>query len=87
MFVIYIFLERTEMVEIQLDTYTVDSISAHRKMRQDTLCFLPSVLMVLRCYFPLAFSNVMQKQYLPDCYINRFVVAFLSQRPDSFRCL
>lgn len=33
------FFLRSEMVEIQLDTYTMDSISAHRKIRQDTLRF------------------------------------------------
>lgn len=32
------FLQRTEMVEIQLDTYTADSISAHRKIRQEAFC-------------------------------------------------
>lgn len=26
------------MVEIQLDTYTADSISAHRKIRQEAFC-------------------------------------------------
>lgn len=42
------------MVEIQLDTYTVDSISAHRKIRQDALfclfskCYAKSVFAMLR---------------------------------------
>lgn len=54
-FMTYLFLERTEMVEIQLETYTVDSISAHRKIRQDTLCFLSPILTVSCNSFPLPF--------------------------------
>lgn len=39
------FLQRTEMVEIQLDTYTADSISAHRKIRQEAFCSSNSLLL------------------------------------------
>lgn len=32
------FLCRSEMVEIQLNTYTTEAISGHRKIRQVALC-------------------------------------------------
>lgn len=44
-------------------------------------------LMCCAVFFLPAFSNIMQKQYLLDCYINIFVVAILSQQTDSFICL
>lgn len=38
----FFFLQRTEMVKLQLDTYTTDTISAHRKIRQDLVPLLLS---------------------------------------------
>lgn len=68
-FITYLFLERTEMVEIQLETYTVDSVSAHRKIRQDTLCFLSSILTVSCNSFPLPFlKGIAAAVFAVFCY-------------------
>jgi len=40
---LFFFFLRTEMVEIQLDTYTADTISAHRKIRQDLIYLISPV--------------------------------------------
>lgn len=55
------------MVEIQLETYTADSISAHRKIRQDSLCssdslFCPVIPMLFISFHSTLWLILVSKQ-------------------------
>lgn len=67
------------MVEIQLDTYTVESISAHRKIRQDTLCFRFGFfffnLVFFKCYAEAVFAGLSLK-YI-SCFFLTSIIGFI----------
>lgn len=46
------------MVEIQLDMYTADSISAHRKIRQDGFFVLLTRVLILSCKSDLVYAQI-----------------------------
>lgn len=54
------------MVEIQLETYTPEAISAHRKIRQDIFC-------LLALYHPHGFNFVSQMPYISHIIVHMYL--------------